>query len=166
MADTDVAAIGIKIRKYREEKGMSAAQLAEAAEISRSYLSELENNKGDHKRPSADKLYAIGKALGVSMSELLGRPLITAPTTEPPPPGLVQFAQENNLPDSDVEMLASIRFRGDAPQTPQRWQFIYNAIKTSASLDPDRPAPRPQKRRAPTSPPRPAQHRRAGPSGT
>lgn len=141
---------------------MSAAQLAEAAQISRSYLSELENNKGDHKRPSADKLYAIGTVLGVSMSELLGRPLIMAPTTAPPPPGLAQFAEEYDLPDADVEMLASIRFRGETPQTSQRWQFIYNAIKTSASLDPERP---PSRRPLSTSPKRPAPQRRPGRAG-
>ena len=66
----------------------------------------MENNKGDHKRPSADKLYAIGKALGVSMSELLGRPLITAASSAPRPPGLTQFAADHNLPETDVEMLA------------------------------------------------------------
>ncbi len=148
MADNDVAAIGRRITQFREDKGMSAAQLAEAAGISRSYLSELENNKGDHKRPSADKLYAIGNALGVSMSELLGRPLITGPSSAPPPPGLAQFAAEHDLPETDLEMLASIRFRGDAPQTPERWSFIYNAIKNSARMDP-KPAPRTAKR--PTS---------------
>jgi transcriptional regulator with XRE-family HTH domain len=156
MADNDVAAIGRNIRKFREDKGMSAAQLAEAAKISRSYLSELENNKGDHKRPSADKLYAIGKALGVSMSELLGRPLITARSSAPPPPGLTQFAVEHKLPETDVEMLASIRFRGDTPQTAERWSFIYNAIKNSAGMDPKPAASRSPKRLA---------SRRTGPAG-
>ena len=35
MADNDVAAIGRKIRQFREDKGMSAAQLAEASRVSR-----------------------------------------------------------------------------------------------------------------------------------
>ena len=116
---------------------MSPSALAEKAKISRSYLSELENGKGDHKRPSADVLYRVGKALGVTMSELLGRPLITEPSTKRPA-SLEEFARVYRVPPSDVEMLASIRFRGDRPQSVDRWAFIYNAIKTSASMDQSR----------------------------
>ncbi len=125
---------------------MTAAQLAQAAGISRSYLSELENGKGDHKRPSVNVMYAVGKALGISMSELLGRPMIISPATNRPK-SLERFAQEHQLPDADVEMLASIRFRGEPPQTPERWSFIYNAIRTSVSLDPKRTSQSRQSRR-------------------
>lgn len=137
MPADDAKAIGRRIRRFREEKGLTAAQLAERASISRSYLSELENGKGDHKRPSAEVMYRIGKALGVSMSELLGRPLITEPPRKRPA-SLERFAAKYNVPQSDVDMLAGIRFRGDPPQTEERWAFIYNAIKTSASMDPPR----------------------------
>jgi transcriptional regulator with XRE-family HTH domain len=116
---------------------MSAAQLADKARISRSYLSELENGKGAHKRPSAQVLYRIGKALGISMSELMGRPFITG-STQKRSASLERFAASHRIPDSDVEMLASIRFRGDPPQTEERWEFIYNAIKASVSMDPPR----------------------------
>lgn len=134
---SDAKAIGRRIKRYREDKSMTAAQLAERAGISRSYVSELENGKGDHKRPSAQVMYKIGKALGISMSELLGQPLITESPTRPSP-SLQQFARDHKIPDADVEMLASIRFRGDAPQTAERWEFIYNAIRASASMDPQR----------------------------
>jgi transcriptional regulator with XRE-family HTH domain len=135
MPTDDAKAIGRRIRKFRTDKGLTAAQLANDAKISRSYLSELENGKGDHKRPSAQVMYRIGKALGVSMSELLGRPLITEPTSKRNA-SLETFAAEHRIPDTDVDMLASIRFRGDLPQTTERWSFIYQAIKTSKSLDP------------------------------
>jgi len=137
MATDDAKAIGRRIRRFREEKGLTAAQLAQRASVSRSYLSELENGKGEHKRPSAEVMYKIGKALGVSMSELLGRPLITEPSRRRPA-SLERFAATHNVPQSDVDMLASIRFRGDPPQTEERWAFIYNAIKASASMDPPR----------------------------
>ena len=68
------------------------------------------------------------------MSELLGRPLINGPVTEPPT-SLRVFAEQDGLSPSDVEMLASIRFRGDAPSTPERWRFIYQAIRNSSSMD-------------------------------
>jgi transcriptional regulator with XRE-family HTH domain len=137
MPADDAKAIGRRIKRHRLEKGITAAELADSARISRSYLSELENGKGDHKRPSADVLYRLGKALGISMSALLGRPLITQPPSQPSA-SLIKFAEANDLTDADVEMLASIQFRGERPKTPERWAFIYNAIKTSASLDPPR----------------------------
>lgn len=113
---------------------MSPAELAKKAKISRSYLSELENGKGEHKSPSAHLLYRIGKALGVTMSELLGKPLINAPAEEPPA-SLLKFARESRLPKADVEMLTTIQFRGERPKTPERWKFIYDAIKASVSMD-------------------------------
>src|SRR5262245_6675590 len=134
MPRQDVKAIGKRIRAKREDKGITAARLAQDSGISRSYLSELENGSGAHKRPSADVLYAIGKALGVSMSELLGRPLITAPVVKPSA-SLRAFAETDGLAPSDIEMLASIRFRGEAPRTPERWRFIYQAIRNSTSMD-------------------------------
>ncbi len=134
MASNDAKAIGRRIRKYRIEKGITAARLADDASISRSYLSELETGAGNHKRPSAQVLYAIGSALGVSMSDLLGRPLILEPSTTPSA-SLRQFAEDEGLAESDVEMLTSIKFRGDAPQTAARWRFIYEAIRNSSGMD-------------------------------
>ncbi len=32
-------------------------------------------------------------------------------------------------------MLASIQFRGDQPQTVKRWEFIYEAIRSSKRMD-------------------------------
>lgn len=40
-----------------------------------------------------------------------------------------------DLPEADIEMLAGIRFRGEEPRTPERWEFIYQAIKNSAPMD-------------------------------
>jgi transcriptional regulator with XRE-family HTH domain len=134
MASDDAKAIGKRIKAFRTDKQLSAAQLAERAKISRSYLSELENGTGNHKRPSAQVLYAIGKALGVSMSDLLGRPLIVEPSQKPPP-SLLRFAEQEGLAQSDVDMLASIKFRGEPPRTPERWSFIYNAIRNSTAMD-------------------------------
>ncbi|UUY01584.1 helix-turn-helix domain-containing protein [Svornostia abyssi] len=137
MAKDDAIAIGRRIRKFREEKGINAAQLARDAQISRSYLSELENGAGNHRRPSAQVLYAIGKALGVSMSDLLGRPMILEPTTKPPA-ALLKLAEEDKLNQSDIDMLSSIKFRGDAPKSVERWRFIYQAIRNSSGMDPPR----------------------------
>lgn len=60
--------IGDIIKKYRNEKGFTQKSLAEKANISRSYLADLENNRYN---PSLDVLKAIAKALNVNSSMLL-----------------------------------------------------------------------------------------------
>lgn len=127
--------IGQLIKRYREEKGMSLNALAGASGIAKSYLWSLENEKDETAtRPSAKTLYEIAKALGVTMSALLGRELLSDPP-QGIPPGLAEFAAEQQLPDSDVQMLAGIQFRGERPQTKERWAYIYNAIRMSRGLD-------------------------------
>jgi transcriptional regulator with XRE-family HTH domain len=128
--------IGQRIKRFREERGLSASELAERAGVAKSYLSTLEHeeNGKSARRPSADTLYRIAEALGVAMSDLLGKPIITAAQTDRPP-SLLQFAKSRNLPEADIEMLAGIRFRGGEPKTPERWEFIYQAIKNSAPMD-------------------------------
>lgn len=134
MAKDNARAIGKRIREFREDKEITAAQLAKDAGISRSYLSELENGAGNHSRPSAQVLYALGKALGVPMSDLLGRPLIVDSANKPSA-SLLEFAEQEDLAQGDIEMLASIKFRGEAPRSPDRWRFIYQAIRNSSSMD-------------------------------
>jgi transcriptional regulator with XRE-family HTH domain len=128
--------VGQRIQRYRQDKGMTAAQLAATASLSKSYISELEHASDESGRgPSADVLYRIAQALGVAMSDLLGRPIITTRRTSRKPPGLIEFARVHHVPEADVEMLASIEFRGDPPQSPERWAFIYQAIRNSAAMD-------------------------------
>jgi transcriptional regulator with XRE-family HTH domain len=126
--------IGQRIRRFRLEQGLTLSELADKAEVSKSYLSELETGNGAAQRPSAETLYRLGMALGVAMSDLLGRPVIIAPTRERPA-SLLQFAKEQNLPEADIEMLAGIKFRGGQPKTAARWSFIYQAIRNSKPMD-------------------------------
>ena len=125
--------LGDRIRLYRKEKGLSLTELATASGVSKGYLSSLENDPDD-KRPSAQTLYAVATALGVAMSDLLGEKLIITPSIEVAE-SLRVFADEERLPEADVQMLASIQFRGDRPKTPGRWRHIYEAIKMSRTLD-------------------------------
>jgi len=125
--------VGERIRRYRQERNLSLTHLAEKANVSKGYLSALENNPVS-RRPSAETLYGIAKALGVTMSDLLGRKLLSAPSTQIPE-GLREFAEQENLPEADVRMLSAIQFRGEPPRTKERWQYIYTAIRTSESMD-------------------------------
>ena len=112
---------------------ISLSQLAELSGISKSYLWNLENKPHD-KRPSGETLYAIAKALGTTMSELLGRQLLNEPTEEIDET-LRAFADGENLPAADIKMLASIQWRGGPPRSRDRWKFVYDALKMSQGLD-------------------------------
>jgi transcriptional regulator with XRE-family HTH domain len=63
-------ALGDKIRGLRRKRGYTLEKLAELAESSKSYIWELENKNPP--RPSAEKLGAIAKTLGVTLDYLIG----------------------------------------------------------------------------------------------
>lgn len=130
----DDGAIGGRIRAYRKDRGMTLTALAATAGVSKSHLSALENGTGA--RPGAAILHKLAVALGVTLADLIGREIRPQAPTELPA-SLLEFAKAQRLPQADIDMLASIAFRGEQPRTPERWAYIYTAIKTSASLDPD-----------------------------
>ena len=71
--------IGSRIRKYREERGLSQKQFAEKIGVSNSRVSNLEQGIN---RPDADILANICIALDVSPSLLLGIRVSTDELTE------------------------------------------------------------------------------------
>ncbi|KAA1418138.1 helix-turn-helix domain-containing protein [Mumia zhuanghuii] len=129
----DVKAIGTRIRTLRTDKGLSLTELAERAGVSKSYLSTVEHGTGS--RPGVAVLHKLATALGVTLADILGRVVQSTPTTVDVPESLQEFAEANNLPQVDIDMLAGIKFRGDAPRTAARWQFIYNAIVMSGQVE-------------------------------
>lgn len=129
----DVKAIGTRIRTLRSEKGLSLTELAERAGVSKSYLSTVEHGTGS--RPGVAILHKLATALGVTLADVLGRVVQAAPATDEIPESLREFAEAQHLPQVDIEMLAGIKFRGDAPRTAARWQFIYNAIVLSGQAE-------------------------------
>lgn len=130
----NVNAIGARIRELRLQKGLSLTELAHQANVSKSYLSTVENGTGS--RPGVAVLHKLAVALGVTLADLLGRSVQAVnPGEAAIPSSLHEFAQQYGLPQADIEMLAGIKFRGEAPRTPERWQFIYNAIVMSAGSE-------------------------------
>lgn len=131
---SDAAAIGRRMRGFRKDRGMTLSDLATRAGVSKSHLSVIENGSGA--RPGAAILHKLAVALGVTLADVLGRD-VRAQSPADIPSSLLEFAKAQRLPQADVRMLASIVFRGEQPRTAERWAFIYTAITTSASLDPD-----------------------------
>lgn len=61
--------LGEKLKKLRKDKGFTLESLAQAADVSKSYLWELENR--EVKNPSAQRLAAIADKLGVTTDYFL-----------------------------------------------------------------------------------------------
>ena len=87
---------GDRIRKIRESRGLTQDQLAENAKISKSFLSEVENN---HRNISSGNLLRIANALGASMDYLMRGETREQIRREPViiPPELSQAAEELGL---------------------------------------------------------------------
>lgn len=66
-----VAQIGAVIRRFRNERGWSQGELAEAAGVSRVFVSQLENGKA---RAEIRLVLAVLQALGASVVVTRGRP--------------------------------------------------------------------------------------------
>jgi transcriptional regulator with XRE-family HTH domain len=79
---------GSAVRRLRQERGMTSEALAGAAQVSPSYLSEVERGL---KRPSTDVLAKLARAFGMLPSQLLEYvesltvgPQVIAQSLEPP----------------------------------------------------------------------------------
>jgi len=120
---------GERVRTQRKKDGYSQADLAEKVEISRTYLSQIEQGRAQN----------LSLRLAQRLSTVLG---IKSPYQENDegkeeekediPQSLRTFAEEDGLPPEDVRMLAGIEYRGERPQDPQQWRILYNVIKTAS----------------------------------
>ncbi len=126
--------LGERIRDRRLKRNLTMTELAEAAGVSLSYLSQLE--RGDKETPSADILFRIATALGTTMAHLAkGEETFSAAPQEigEIPASLREFWKEHQGPlglvEEDLRMLASIRYRGKQPTTSLDWLTIYNTIR-------------------------------------
>jgi len=142
MTDTEVRNdglpwLGSRIRSIRIERELSLPELARRAEISRSYLYELEGNLPNRSVPTAGVLFKLARALGVSLADLIEpeRPEIADISDEEIPPGLLAAAQKYNLSTVDVRHLAALRFRGQQPQSADRWELLIQQLDLSQALD-------------------------------
>lgn len=134
-ASADVPAVdtrvGARIKKLREEGGFSLSGLAAASDVSKGYLWSLEKGDTDA-RPSGQTLYRVARALGVTMSDLIGQSvLVDEPPSKKVPASLKEFAKREGLTDRDVQMLAAVNFRGQQPKDADSWEFVWQAIRRS-----------------------------------
>lgn len=124
-------ALADQIKQRRIDRHLSKAELARQTNISRGYMSQLEDPTRST-RPSVEVLYRIAFVLGTSLGDLLGRSLRTPGNEEELvaiPEGLRQLALKVNLSTAEVQMLAGLQYRGQQPATEKDWWFILEAIR-------------------------------------
>lgn len=104
MNPSDHSSLGRRVAQCREQLGWTQKKLAEEAEISVTFLSEVENDK---RVPGAEVLLRLATALGTSLDYLMRGEMPAAPTRHPIviPPGLAEFADEVGLSVSEANDL-------------------------------------------------------------
>ena len=91
-----MATTGERIREIRDKRGMTQDQLANQAKISKSFLSEIENNK---RNVSSQALLRIAKILGASVDYLL-----TGESKENPAKGPITIPPELSRAAEDLQL--------------------------------------------------------------
>lgn len=93
------SAFGARLRRYREAKGLTLQQVADSVGCTKAYIWELEMKDGQ--RPSAERIYAIAKTLGVTMEDLMGEPIDDV--TEATPEDVAFFRNYAGMDESDKQ---------------------------------------------------------------
>lgn len=97
--------IGKRIKEIREQNNLSQAELAEATDLSVSYISHLENAK---RKASLESVLRIVNALGITVDELLAGVQLHNPTSY----------------QTDIDLLM-------AECSEKEKRFVYEIIKAS-----------------------------------
>ncbi len=118
--------LGDRLRRRRKALGLTAKELARVANVSPSYVSQLEHGKQD--QPSLEVLGALATALGMPTADLLGE---SVPVGLPPqaPQVLAALAEELALDATTTTMLAGINIDGYQPTTRDGWLLMLLAIR-------------------------------------
>jgi transcriptional regulator with XRE-family HTH domain len=130
--------VGDRIREVREHRRITQDKLAEIADISKGFLSDVENNK---RNISSEYLLRLANSLGTSVDYLLkgeaptNETVVSSPTVVPP--ALSEAAHQLNLTYSEtVELLnahqsvIARRSNKDIKQfTVEDWIALHKAIK-------------------------------------
>jgi transcriptional regulator with XRE-family HTH domain len=149
----DVKIIGERITHLRELRGESLGQLAESADLAKSYLAKIENGEVDN--PGLKTLGAICRALGTTLPQLLQAEKRKGSGSKEAPERYSKLAEELRLASIDLpdglrafakkmeragtpvspqvlSALALVQFRGRRPQTLEDWEFLFQAFTRSA----------------------------------
>jgi transcriptional regulator with XRE-family HTH domain len=127
--------VGERIKKRRLELGWTQDRLSKEARISKGFLSDIENGK---RNISADTLFALATALGVSMDYLMkgGKPTVRAGEVQIPG-SLSAFARSANLSFGQALTLLEMQRQIVAHRSSSKeqdlekfdWKRFYESVK-------------------------------------
>jgi transcriptional regulator with XRE-family HTH domain len=138
----DLKKLGEKIRFYRQGRGWTLADLAQESDVSKAYISDLEN--GTAGKPNIQYIFNIAQAVDITLDELLKDTTAKEQrsrkrrSADELPPGLAELQKELALSDDEVEMLAQVNFRGNRPKDMEGWRFVLQAIKMAGERNPQK----------------------------
>jgi transcriptional regulator with XRE-family HTH domain len=127
-----------RLREARESAGLTLDELAAKAEISKTYLWELEKDESGEKKPSAEILLRIANALSITIAELMGLPTVRMKERQVALSKSLQEFKERMkqlrtpLSDQDIQELATMSFRGGRPRTVDEWHELYLTLERLA----------------------------------
>ncbi|MCL4873557.1 helix-turn-helix domain-containing protein [bacterium] len=129
--------VGDRIKYIRTQKKLTLEQLADKAEISKSFLWDIENDRSDI---GGEKLLRIANVLGASLDYLLrGEPISegTKPSIIEIPVELSNLAEEKYLSyqqtllllEIDTSIMARRSTKNKDSKTKEYWQELYEGVK-------------------------------------
>lgn len=134
-SEESVMSLAHRIQMARKQAGLTLEQLASQAEVSKTYIWELENDQKGEKKPSADVLLRIANALKTTIAELLGLPTVQADDRNIEiSKSLREFCEwmektDRKLSKEEISDLAAMRFRGGQPKSRDDWDDLYRTLK-------------------------------------
>ena len=129
--------VGERLRYVREQQGLSLDRLAERAELSKSFLSEVENDKSGI---SGERLLKVANVLGASLDYLLRgerTPGMEGPRSVEIPKELGELAEELLLTygktvallEVNQSLVARRRRSGRPHMSKDDWRQLYDGLK-------------------------------------
>jgi transcriptional regulator with XRE-family HTH domain len=120
-----------KVKHLREAKRLTVAGLAEASEVSKPYIWQIESGRRDN--PTGEILKRLAAALDTTVSDLAGAPLMSPADSGKRPRSLQSLlskrGKELGMTDEDADMLKHIHYRGRRPETSEDWTLLFLFIK-------------------------------------
>ncbi|MBE0467407.1 MAG: helix-turn-helix domain-containing protein [Candidatus Desulforudis sp.] len=119
--------LGRRIRRLREDMGLTVTELAERVGVTKGYISQIES--GAVKKVAASHLFDIAQVLNTDIGYLLGRKVVLEQADTLVTQELKELQAAYDVNPEDIKMLASIEFRGERPKTVDGWKFILEALR-------------------------------------
>jgi len=116
-----------RLREIRQKQGSTLLQVAEAVNLSVSYLSDLERGRA---KPSLDTLERLAAYYEMSVADLVsGIEGWGTHSIEGLAPGIIALLEKKEINEREAQDLNRIELRGKRPQTEEEWRILYQNLQ-------------------------------------